>query len=355
MRVHPDRRRVAAAVGVVLLLLVALAIVVGRRDDQDAGPAPATTTRPPAGPGTPVPPAGTGTSEPEPPAEVGPAQPPTEGGSPPAPPTTAAPAPAGAGARLGRVRTWSFALGAAVSDRSGASVAPQFKGYDLVVLDGVDASANVVSAVRAQGSLVLAYANVGAIEKGRPWTSAAQPYKLDYWEDWDEWYADVAKPGFRSLVTSTIVPPMLAKGFDGVFLDNVDMVDTHPAQRQAMIGLVAQLSATVRGRGGLLFAQNGEDGTVNALAPYLDGWNREDVSYTHGDGGYEPVPAGDRQAALATVRRMRARGTFVTTIDYLPGPDGPDAQSALRAACSAGAVPTIGDINLTRVYRPYRC
>jgi uncharacterized protein (TIGR01370 family) len=214
-----------------------------------------------------------------------------------------------------------------------------------------------VGALRAQGSIVLGYVNVGAVEEGRPWTAAAQPYKLDYWEQWDEWYADVTKPGFRTLVTNTMVPPILAKGFDGLFLDNVDMVDTHPGQRAAMVGLVAQLSATVRGRGGYLFAQNGEDATVDALLPHLDGWNREDVSFTYDDdsGGYAPVSPSDKQAALATLRRLKSRGVFVSTIDYLTDAAGNQARAAVQAACGAGAVPSIGDIGLTRVYPPQRC
>jgi hypothetical protein len=165
----------------------------------------------------------------------------------------------------------------------------------------------------------------------------------------------VNQSGFRSLITDTVVPPILAKGFDGLFLDNVDMVDTHPAQRGAMVRLVAQLSATVRGRGGYLFAQNGEDATVDAIAPHLDGWNREDVSFTYDGEAYTATDADDRRAALATIRRLRARGLLVTSIDYFDRFDGPDVDAALRVACQAGAVASAGDINLTRVFPPGRC
>jgi uncharacterized protein (TIGR01370 family) len=358
---RPSPRVVALGAGVVLLVLAgALVIVRSRAGDDSASDQPTTTAAPSVSPavssdGTDPPVEGTGTTAPEvPPAPLPPPAPP---GAPVPGPPPGPPPGAGRAARLGQVRSWSFALGAPVSGRSGAQLAPQFKGFDLVVLDGVDASADAVGALRAQGSIVLAYANVGAIEEDRPWTAAAQPYRLDHWEQWDEWYADVTRPGFRSLVTDTIVAPMLAKGFDGLFLDNVDMVDTHPGQRGAMLGLVAQLSATVRGRGGYLFAQNGEDATVDALLPHLDGWNREDVSYTFDDdsGGYTAVDPSDKQAALATLRRLKSRGVFVTTIDYLTDLNGAAARMAVQAACAAGAVPSLGDIGLTRVFPPQRC
>jgi uncharacterized protein (TIGR01370 family) len=348
-----DPRWIAAGIAAVVLLLIGILVVVlVRRSGEEAAPPGTEAPAPPAtelGPPLTLPPTeGTGTTVPAP----GPTPPPAPPG-----PAPAAPPAANRTARLGQVRSWSFALGVAVTGRSGAALAPQFRGFDLVVLDGVDASADAVAALRAQGSIVLAYVNVGAIEEGRPWTGSAQAYRLDYWDEWDEWYADVSKPGFRSLVTGTMVPPMLAKGFDGLFLDNVDMIDTHAGQRSAMVGLVSELAATVRGRGGYLFAQNGEDSTVDAVAPYLDGWNREDVSFTydHGESSYEPVSGEDHRAALATIRRLRARGLLVTTVDYLSSPDGPEAGTAVRSACEAGAVPSIGDIGLTRVFPPHRC
>jgi uncharacterized protein (TIGR01370 family) len=326
------RRRVSRLVAAAGLVVGVVALVVGccRRGGPETAASPPPTATPP----TTEPPAPTSTS--------------------PGAGTGAAPA---GGARLAQVRTWSFALGVPLTGRSGDDVADLFRGFDLVVVDGVDAPADGVAALRARGTIVLAYVNVGAIERNRPWSDAAQPYRLDHWDQWDEWYADVTQPGFRSLVTGTMVPPMLAKGVDGLFLDNVDMVDSHPAQRPAMVGLVADLSATVRGRGGLLFAQNGEDATVDAMAPHLDGWNREDVSFTFDDGAgrYEEVGPADREAALATLRRLRSRGVLVTTIDYLDDPAGPDAAAARRAACDAGAVPSIGDINLTRVVPPLHC
>jgi uncharacterized protein (TIGR01370 family) len=363
---HRSRRRrwlVAGALLVVLLLAGAVGVMVRGGADHDAGLGPAPVTAPPGGTGTETPRLAPPVSDTGPdPGSTVPEAPPAPPGGPagptgPAAPPVAGPAPAGRAARLGRVRSWSIAIGAPVSDRSGAQVAAQFRGFDLVVLDGVDASAAAVAALRAQGSIVLAYADIGAIEEGRPWSAAAAPYRLDRWEQWNEWYADVTKPGYRALVTDTIVPPMLAKGFDGLFLDNVDMVDTHPAQRGAMIGLVAQLSATVRGRGGFLFAQNGDDATVDALLPHLDGWNREDVSFTFDDasGGYTPVGPADKQAALATLRRLKSRGVFVTTVDYVTDAGGAEARAAVQAACGAGAVPSVGDIGLTRVLPPQRC
>ena len=55
-----------------------------------------------------------------------------------------------------------------------------------------------------------------------------------------------------------MAPNILRKGFDGLFLDNVDMIGDHPRQRRGMHRLVAALGRMVHRRDGYLFAQNGE-------------------------------------------------------------------------------------------------
>ncbi len=252
--------------------------------------------------------------------------------------------------RLADVRTWAFAIGAQTPVATLAR-------YDLVVVDGVDTPASRVRELRRRGVVVLAYVSVGTIERGRPWTAAARPFRLGHWGDWDEWYADVAHPGFRGLVMRTVLPPITARGFDGVFLDNVDMVESHPGRRAGMTALVRQISRTVRARGGLVFVQNG-DAYVRGLASVIDGWNREDVTgtYDFDTTRYAPVDRDDTAAAVRAIRWMRARGVFVTTTDYVRPGDRAARARAIRTACAAGARPFLGDIRLVRISAvPLRC
>jgi hypothetical protein len=63
-----------------------------------------------------------------------------------------------------------------------------------------------------------------------------------------------------------------ARGFDGLFLDNTDMVEPrrHRPQRAGMARLVAMLDDFVHDEGGLLFTQNGARGM-------LRGYPRQEV------------------------------------------------------------------------------
>lgn len=250
---------------------------------------------------------------------------------------------------LTQTRTWAFSIG---------QLAPvsALARYDMVVVDGVDTPRSHVVALRRRGVRVLAYVSVGTIENGRPWSRAAAPYRLDHWGDWDEWYADVADPAFRALVLRSVVRPVMAKGFDGILLDNVDMVESHRSQTAGMTALVAAISREVRTGRRVLMVQNG-DSYVRRLTPYIDGWNREDATATYDfdDERYRAVSTSDARYAVQTIRWMRARKKLVTTTDYTATPTDPLVARSRARACSLGARPYVSDINLRRLPAPVRC
>lgn len=256
--------------------------------------------------------------------------------------------------RLAGVETFAFALGSA---NQGASRLSQLARYDLVVLDGVDAAQSLIDGLKARSVVVLGYLSVGTIERGRPWSLAVKSYRLDRWEDFDEWYADVSAPGFRTQIRGEIAPGVLDRGFDGLFLDNTDMVSTHPQQRDGMNELVRSLAGLVHSRARLLFTQNGDDVIGDTLDVY-DGWNREDVSstYSFDNDRYVRQRAGAVRAAQRALRRIRNAGVLVTATDYVAAEDRAGTQRAVRNACAAGAVPFVSNIELDRVpARPPRC
>ena len=255
--------------------------------------------------------------------------------------------------RLARTTSWTLAL-------SDAAAASDLRGYSLVVVDGETTSAGRVRELRRNGSVVLAYLSIGTIEDGRWWSQAARGHRLDRWQDWGEWYADVNNSEFRALITKRVLPQLMAAGFDGVFLDNVDMVESHPRQRSGMASLLAAVSRDVHRGGRLVLAQNG-DGQLRWVLPWLDGWNREDVSFTY-----------DFDTDLATIREHLKTAEASCACAGNASNSGPRVPSAppataapaaarqvaeaVRYACAVGAKPYVGSIGLDRMPRtPLRC
>jgi uncharacterized protein (TIGR01370 family) len=256
--------------------------------------------------------------------------------------------------RLSGVENWAVAIGNGMLTGDAARVAGRLGGFDLLVVDGEEATAAEVHALHERGAIVLAYLSVGTIEKWRGWFDRVKRFRLQAWKDWkDEWFADVSRAKLRRIIARDVAPAMMAKGFDGLFLDNVDMIETrsHRRQRVGMRKLVRRLRAVADRGDGLLFAQNGEWGLERfGIAPYLDGWNREDVTGSYDFDRKRYVRTGRRahHSALHGLRRYRKRlGLFTTATDYTRSASGTLAAHAIDAACEVGALPYVSDIGLT--------
>ena len=106
-------------------------------------------------------------------------------------------------------------------------------------------------------------------------------------------------------------PVDMRKGFDGLFLDNTDMIETHPRQRRGMRRLVRRLAGLVHRQGDFLFAQNGE-GSIKPLLSFYDGWNREDVTWTYDFDRrrYVRNRSADRNAALGELEDVGGDGLW---------------------------------------------
>ncbi len=253
--------------------------------------------------------------------------------------------------RLAGVHSWAFAIGNHTLDGGASGVGARYAGYDLVVTDGEEATPAKIAALHADGAIVLAYLSVGTIEKWRSWYPQLKRYRLAAWKDWrDEWFAKVRSRRYRKAVAGKVAPALLDKGFDGLFLDNTDMIENHHGQAKGMRTLVRSLSGLARERGKLLFAQNGYD-VIGPLIPYLDGWNREDVTWTWDFDRHRYVHQHPEEiaGALGELRSLAADGLLVTTTDYVSAGDAGASAEAVSNACSAGALPYVSDIGLRRV------
>jgi uncharacterized protein (TIGR01370 family) len=256
-------------------------------------------------------------------------------------------------ARLAQVHNFAFALG----DSLQGDIEARLGIFDLVVIDAADATAEQVALLQSHGTIVLGYLSVGTIERGRFWYTSAKPYRLRLWSDWNEWYADVNRIEYRHLIAQHVVPRLLRKNFDDLFLDNVDMITAHPRRTAGMRRLVHTLSDKLKARAKLLFAQNG-DTIIDYFSSYLDGWNREDISYSYDFESEHYVASSleDTQSAVSTLQRLAAEGLLVLSTDYVETASGAEEAAAKQRACEAGALPFISDIDLTRMpATPFSC
>ncbi|HET8998445.1 MAG TPA: endo alpha-1,4 polygalactosaminidase [bacterium] len=251
--------------------------------------------------------------------------------------------------RLRAARTW-------VSYYSNGQI-PQLLQFDMVDIDVEDGAANYepqdVAMLKSQGKLVLSYINIGSAEPFRSYWSQVQPYILKKYPGWDEFYMDASKPGYREVLLTTVVPQILGKGVDGLFLDNVDAgSDTgRPDVTAGIVELVRQIHALHPTT--LLIAQSSNLGVLTERGSdgrqfyqYVQGLAREEVSATY-QGGYQKIPVRQSDAVLHALATWRSRGLTVFTLDYANSKE--LAQYAIARARAYGLIPYVGQRELNRV------
>jgi cysteinyl-tRNA synthetase len=236
------------------------------------------------------------------------------------------------------VKSWGYQLrGVVAADVAGSP-------YDAVVIDYADGerpfSAAQLAAMRRRpdgGSrLILAYLSVGEAERYRY-----------YWQT--EWY--VAPPGWlgpenpqwrgnypvrhwdrawQRIVygePAAYLDRIMAAGFDGVYLDRIDVYPAwekeNPEAKRQMMDLVAGLGAYAKYRqpGFLVVAQNAEELLEDKLyLGAIDAVAKEDLLYglNHTD---DANPQDDVRHSLDLLRIAKRAGKAVLVVEYICRPD----------------------------------
>lgn len=201
----------------------------------------------------------------------------------------------------------------------------KFKLVDIDVEDGAgNYTAADVATLKAGGSTVISYLNIGAAETFRSYWPQASAFKLGSYQGWPgEYWMDVSNPGWRDLIVNTVAPQLVAKGVDGFYLDNIDVVDTYPSRadiRQGVVELVRSLRAKYPDKiiigqtwGLTPLSDRGADG--KQFYQYLNGISKEEVNSTY-QGGYQKIPVAESDAMLTELASWKAKGLEVFTLDY---------------------------------------
>jgi uncharacterized protein (TIGR01370 family) len=226
--------------------------------------------------------------------------------------------------------------------------AAQLTGYDLLVVDGspdrdghTDTSAEDVRGLQQQ-ALVLAYVSVGTLERWRGHVDGMPDAALlDPVEDWPgEWYVDARDRDWQDRLLR-LTDGLVATGFDGFYLDNLDVAEDYPQTAVGVVELVTRLRE--RHPGSLLIAQNGL--SVLDRLP-VDAISHEDV-FWRWDDGYRASSAAEQAPLLSGLRRARQRGLVVLTLDYTE-PGCACADEVVARSRAEGFVPAVSVLDLDR-------
>jgi uncharacterized protein (TIGR01370 family) len=239
----------------------------------------------------------------------------------------------------------------------GAKAAPEaLKGPDLLVLEP-DHSWNPTT-FRRPGQQILAYLSLGEVHKTRPYYPALVKAKAlaganPNWPD--AMRLDPRSEAWRKLVLGAIAPDLIKRGYDGFFLDTLDVGAYLERERQypgatvAMARLVSDLHA--RFPQALIVANGGLD-----LLPYaagaLSGVAVESVFTDYDFAGKQyrmRSPDGARARAKWLTETVKPYGLPLLVLEYVSPEELNSRKGVAGEVKAAGFVPFVSDIGLERL------
>lgn len=202
--------------------------------------------------------------------------------------------------------------------------APILSSCDTVVIDAQYFTKDEIAAVKAQGTTVLSYLNIGSIETFREGYDALNDVILAPYDNWpDEYWADVSRAEWQAFIAEE-AQTLIDKGADGFFLDNADVYYLYPTPA-IYDGLTAILCNLDRYEKPILI--NGGDvfvtkAVLDAETPLsaITGVNQECVftNIDFGTGALIRQDAENTRYYQDYLARCKAAGLDVFLLEYAP-------------------------------------
>ncbi len=211
--------------------------------------------------------------------------------------------------------------------------------YQRVVLQPAHYTADDLNWLKARGVKPIAYISLGE-DAGPP----AIWHRSQKNTAWQTRYVKLASIGWRQHVCIQ-AKKYLAKGFEGLFLDTIDVVDLYPEDRKHMVELVTSLRALTGQKA--LIANRGFS-LMKELSYLVDAVVFEAFStkWTK-DGEYTPLTVNELNWTSVIADELRKMEMPIYALDYA---DTPFLQAfAKRRARQHGFVTSISNRDLTHI------
>lgn len=229
--------------------------------------------------------------------------------------------------------------------------------YDLYIFQ--EEGHPALDPLKKQGAKAIGYVSVGELHKDVPAFHDFQKEKalIEENPDWPGAFrVDLRNSKWRNHLLSTLIPGVLSKGFDGVFLDTIDVAHYSETQKgiRGSIDAAVEFIRELRKRypNTIIVLNNGLF-LLDMVGESIDAVVVEDI-YTSYDFRKKKYLVADSewiQERIAPLKRFQ--GQFhkpVLSLDYAKAKDAKRIRDIARRATAEGFIPYIADIHLTSVF-----
>ncbi len=225
--------------------------------------------------------------------------------------------------------------------------------FEMIILEPEHFRRHEIQNLRQQGKIIFGYVNVGEIEEYRAFADRVPDrWKLADNQHWPgHTFVHPKWKGWRKLLQTHVLNPMQEKGFDGFFLDSVDIAAPwrFPETRKDMIRLIRWIRKQYPEK--MLILNNGLF-LAEALIEDIHGLLIEELFFTVDSAGrYDVRPMKQRLMLLKDILRAKTRWDLpVFLVDYCPEPPPQICRDIKRMSGLLGLPHFVTDYHLTRLY-----
>jgi uncharacterized protein (TIGR01370 family) len=210
--------------------------------------------------------------------------------------------------------------------------------------------------LKRPGQIILAYLSLGEVHETRPYfktLQATQGVFLGRNPQWQgAWRVDPAHPMWKQLVCERLGAALLERGYDGLFLDTIDVAEDlertgrRPGAKQAMVDLIKALHAQ---NPSLKLIANGGLAILPGIAETVSAVAIESV-FTNYDFEKKQYRNRSEADAIALSNRLLALKKMyqlpVLVLEYVAPQDSSTRQQVTQRLRQLGLVPFVSGIEL---------
>jgi uncharacterized protein (TIGR01370 family) len=234
-----------------------------------------------------------------------------------------------------------------------------FDKYEIIVLDSDHYPP--LQPLKRQGKTLLGYLSLGEVEDYRPYFAALQS-ELTLLEENDIWKGsyliDLRDGHWKAQLIEKLIPDILARGFDGIFLDTLDnatfLEEKDGRKYKGMTAAASDLVISIREHfPQITIMMNRAYELLPDVEQHIDIVLGESVygTYSFEEKKYRPVSEDiyRRQIGLLQAARKRCPSLRVFTLDYWNPEDQEGLRNIYRIQRANGFEPYVSTIELDRI------
>lgn len=240
-----------------------------------------------------------------------------------------------------------------------AEKAEAFSVFDLIVLES--SYSKIVDDLKKEKKIVLAYLSVGEVNSSREYFAKVKEkgLLLENNPNWPEAFlVDIRNPEWGCYLIETLLPAILDKGFDGIFIDTLDSPmekeRTNPGKYKGMRNSAVSFIEKARhDYPDMKIMLNRAYGIAPDVAHAIDYMLGESVcnTYDFNTGKYLPVQAEVQATQLKILSDIKERNPKikVMTLDYCDDKDHSRRREIYRKQRKHGFIPYVTTIDLCKI------